>query len=135
MLNGVVVERADGSDSRILGQGMVEDPLNADALRSGGWSPSGRWLAFITLQNHEFGSRPAKGYAVNTAGETLSILNAFDCIYNMLWHPTEDTLFIIGKIDGICSYSMQHQVMTYWLVDVATQTILVNASMLVGGRS
>lgn len=135
VLNGVVIERADGTDSRIVGQQMVENPLNAYTLESGGWSPSGRWLAFRTLQDYEYGSYPAEGYAVSTTGQTLSILNTFNCIYAMLWHHTEDMLFIMGKIGGSCSFYPLYDVMTYWIVDVTAQTILVNASMLVGGET
>ena len=42
VLNGIVIERADGTDSRIIGQGLVDEDVAA--IYGPGWSPDGRWV-------------------------------------------------------------------------------------------
>lgn len=63
-LNGIVVERADGTDSRILGQGLM--PEAANFVDGPGWSPDGRWFAWRGYVPLEFGgSAPRGSYVVN----------------------------------------------------------------------
>lgn len=118
VLNGIVIERADGSDSRLLGQGMMDEP--AQTISSGGWSPSGRWLALRTW----------RGYAVSVNGESLTMLQSFQCVYALVWHRFEDLLFVMGQIgDDECNRGGIRGVATYWIIDATMQTLLVSASI------
>jgi WD40 repeat protein len=45
--NGFVIERADGSDSRVLGDGLMP-PYEYGNFVHAAWSPSGRWLAWTS---------------------------------------------------------------------------------------
>ena len=44
-LDSFVIERADGSDSRLFGAGLIPDGTNM--VGGGRWSPSGEWFVFM----------------------------------------------------------------------------------------
>ncbi len=43
VLNGFVIERADGTDSRVIAQGVMISPARA-VVQNTSWSASGKWL-------------------------------------------------------------------------------------------
>jgi hypothetical protein len=128
-LNGVVIEHADGTDSRIIGQRLVDE--NVLFVYGPGWSPDGRWFAWRVLARegyYNFG----KGYVASADGQTaLNLLADFPCVNSMLWHPTENILLVRGtmtKRGNICPNG-PYPVTTYWLIDVETQTLLATFSI------
>lgn len=127
-LNGIVVERADGSDSRILGQGLVDEPDSA--VYGPGWSFDGRWFAWRFDGSW---SRIGRGYAVSTDGQSsLRFLESIPCVHGMQWHPTKNILLVYGlqdkSVSDHCS-RMPYPIYTYWLIDADTHTLLATFSM------
>lgn len=133
VLKGIVIERADGTDSFILGRGLVEE--NVQWSRGPGWSTDGTWFAWHTEPEP---SEPlvrtvAKGYAVSINGQILSILSEFPCVYEMHWHPTDNILLVYGNVAqdtraGACIGNSAPLVATYWLIDANNQALLATFS-------
>ncbi len=119
ILHAFVIERADGSDSRAIGQEVI--PATHNAATGAGWSPSGRWLAFTTYYDSGFRGgawepnllKADRGLETNTKplAEQIpsftgilstdgSIVIPIDASSEhryeplMLWSPVEDVLFI-----------------------------------------
>jgi len=126
VLNSYVIERADGTDSRLIAHNLMDEP--AQMIGGAGWSPSGRWLAWSARELGGYGYHDGKGYAASIDGTRLDVLDRFLCISMMRWHPREDILLIGGKVDGACNLYL-NGVPTYWLIDASTQTILASASI------
>jgi hypothetical protein len=126
-LNGVVIERANGSDSRIVGKDLMPEP--AEIVVGPGWSPDGRWFAWHGYRPLEFGfSIPQGAYAVSVDNEPLDMLAYFPFpVDQMLWHPTENLLLVYGWGGGQ-NDSSKINIVTYWLIDVDAQNLLVNMS-------
>lgn len=124
-LNGFVIERADGTDSRIIGQNVMRPSGNI--VMGPGWSPSGRWLAWQDVHWNVHSLGVHKGYAVSVDDQPLNLLNEFQCISMMLWHRTKDILLVGGKIHACGTGSSG--IATYWLINPASQTILASASI------
>ena len=81
VLKGIVVERADGTDSRVLGRGLVEE----DVLftRGPGWSSDGMWFAWHVETPGGFYPDIGKGYAVHIDGQQpLDLLEDFSCVHS-----------------------------------------------------
>lgn len=91
--NGFVIERADGTDSRILAQGV----MGADEELSGGpaWSPSGQWFAWgYGYRDPETDTYINQYQVVSSDGQrTVSVLDGLQD-YTMLWSPVDDLLFL-----------------------------------------
>jgi Tol biopolymer transport system component len=56
LLHAFVIERADGTDSRVLADGVTPDDNNA--VRGPGWSPSGKWFAWTSTGGSTSAERP-----------------------------------------------------------------------------
>lgn len=136
VLNGLVIERADGTDSRVIGQGLVtEDVL---FTYGPGWSPDGKWFAWRVYTEPNLRAQVGKGYVVNVSDtDTLSMLEDFACVHQMLWHPTENILMVRGTILPLENGCKQDAtpVATTWLIDVDAQQLLATFSIngYVGG--
>lgn len=128
VLNGVVIERADGTDSHILGQGLMPEP--AAVVDGPGWSPDGRWFAWRGYRTLDFGFYiPQGSYAVNIENQSLDMLAEFPVsIDALLWHPTQNLLLVYGW-DGGRKKTWGTNIATYWLIDVDAQNLLASMSM------
>ena len=131
VLNGIVIERADGTDSRIIGQGLVEeDPLWIEGV---GWSPSGEWFAWRSLgaSQYEGGTfSHGRGYVAHIDGQThLEWMQYLGCVTEMWWHPSQNLLLVLSNISSDCTGSSSNQVSTYSLIDVDSQTRLATVSL------
>jgi WD40 repeat protein len=94
-LNAFVIERADGSDSRLFGERMM--PPDTNVVAGPGWSPSGNWFAWTSLKY--LPNQPATfvPHALFVDGsQRLTALNAFSNVW-MAWSPTADVLLIIDQ--------------------------------------
>jgi WD40 repeat protein len=98
VLNAFVVERADGSGSRLLAQGMMDGD---ESWFSGpGWSPSGEWFAWTAGRwAAHFVIKGAHPYVVGVDDSRPAGLPGDFNDVSMQWSPTEDVLFIAGAID------------------------------------
>jgi len=128
VLNGIVIERVDGTDSRIIGQGLM--PESATVVDGPGWSPDGRWFVWRGYQPLEFGFyMPQGSYGVSIENQSLDILAEFPVTIDALqWHPTENLLLVYGW-DGGRNEASGTNIATYWLIDVDTQDLLVSMSI------
>lgn len=111
-VNAWVIERADGKDSRLLGQGLSDENTNA---AEGSWSYSGKWFAWMT--RYITGPSPGnpKWYAVSTDG--LHAVNMNEQLRNVefiQWAAKSNYLFVEQGWDPY----------QYYLVDVPNEQIL-----------
>lgn len=114
-LNAFVVERADGSDSRLLGQGLMA--IQRDLLVSGpGWSPDGNWLAWSALGS----------FVVHANGvDRLERLDAFASA-TMHWSPDSRWLLVSGHLKICSDYPNPCHHRTYWLVDMNSRQVVTS---------
>jgi hypothetical protein len=119
-LNGIVIERADGTDSRIVGQGLIRYPKQVFAVSGPGWSPDGRWFAWRTAHHWEWD----EGAAVSSDGKkSLELLRKFACIYAMNWSPDSRYLLVWGIVerdDRALECNLDGMPRDFWLIDVNT---------------
>lgn len=116
-LNGIVVERADGSDSRIIARNLM--PVNHEYVSVIGWSPSGEWLAWTSTYRTAYSIGPKRIWVMSTDGEQrLTFLDNIDNVIHASWSPTGDYLLIMEQYwDGLAPI---------WLIDVEQQHIVAN---------
>lgn len=93
-LNAFIIERADGTDARLLAEGVM--PENHNAIDSVDWSPSGTYMAW---RSHSFSGGPSaysiKGWLIRTDGTEIStLLDDAPDIFLMEWAPDQDWLLI-----------------------------------------
>jgi len=95
-LNSFVVERADGTETRLLGKGLTKTDKEF-ALTGPGWSPSGRWFAWRSLESSLGGSILAT-YAYSVHIGTDKRLTVLDKLpgARLVWSPTKDILFVVS---------------------------------------
>lgn len=93
-----IIERADGTDRRILGAGLLDDDEGGVVISGPGWSPEGRWLAFVA--ESQSGQR---AYVLSADGETT--LSSVDDLSEptIQWSPDGQQLFATSQeyLDGI----------------------------------
>lgn len=102
-LNAFVIERADGTDSRTLGENVL--PADAEVVY-GSWSPSGKWLAWHTFS--EMGIISADGQN--------NIIALVEGKKDFLWSSTQDILL---AYDGYVIDDVN-----FALIDVEQQKII-----------
>jgi WD40 repeat protein len=88
-LNAFVIERADGTDSRLFGQ----DTLDPETyyVTGPGWSPSGEWFA-VNADNRWNPERKQSSMILNVNGEDrITLLDNIDINW-MDWAPEDDIL-------------------------------------------
>jgi hypothetical protein len=128
MLGGIIIERADGTDSRIIGQDVI--PAGLPGIRGPGWSPSGKYFAAMGL---DWGENwvPAKAYIIDPSGANQNdwIQHATNAAMYMEWSPQGKDWLVI--VDAASHYSLHY---TIWLVDVETGDLLAVFSSEAGER-
>ena len=71
MLGGIIIERADGTDSRHIGADVI--PPGATGLADPGWSPSGNYFATYQIISYGLsGNATANASVINTQGEPIA---------------------------------------------------------------
>jgi hypothetical protein len=113
--NGLIIERADGTDSR-----MIPDLLPADHDRIAwhGWSPSGEWLAFSSYAWSRRGANTQALQVVRTDGQERIDLGAM-LNPEVSWSPDTDILLVFGVTE-------LHGQITLLMLDLATGEKLVD---------
>lgn len=125
-LNAFVIERADGSDSRLIGQGVMP-PQRAGLIDGPGWSPDGKWLAWSAVSVGAFSGSRWGGYVVHVNGaDQLELLDAFSSA-SMEWSPDSQWLLVTGRLE-ICT-SNPCPYLTYWLVDMRSQRLVTSLDL------
>jgi WD40 repeat protein len=116
VLNAFVIERADGTDSRILAEGLM--PPETNMILDADWSPSGKWFAWQSGK-YTGGNARLRGWIISADGEKrLTLLDGFTGITRTVWSPTEDLLAVV-KEDF-------RQGFTFFLIDVEAEKIITS---------
>jgi hypothetical protein len=120
-LNAIVVERADGSDSLLLGQGVM--PENHNMVVWSEWSHSGQWLAWISGVRESEGGR---GYSspriwlANADGNTrIDLLDSVTNVVSVSWSSTRDYLLVI-------SHDWADVLTPIYLIEASTGTLVAS---------
>jgi hypothetical protein len=126
VLNAFVIERADGTDSRMIAQGLTNPII--DRISGPSWSPDGRWLAWVATALADYGTSTASpGYAISVDNQNrVELLDSFSGIFDMRWSPERNLLFVSGYTLPCSIYC---GVVTHWLVDVERETVLASFSI------
>jgi hypothetical protein len=123
-LKGIVFERADGSDSRVMGQGVMH-PFH-DHILEPLWSPSGRWMAWLSALERA----PAVNYysasIISTDGERrLTMLDhspeARVMVNKIGWATDRDWLFVAETVENT---NTEGAVIRYLLIDAESEDVL-----------
>jgi WD40 repeat protein len=132
-LNAFIIERADGTDTRVLGDGLMA--LAGDAqhihVAGPGWSPSGQWFAWTAAQVREggLGKVRYRPYIMNADGtQRLTLLDHLRDA-ELAWASDEDVLFVVSQQveflhpdDPDDTHSVTDTYLA--MIDVANQTVL-----------
>jgi WD40 repeat protein len=120
-LNAIVIERADGSDSRKLGEGLM--PPDTDIV-VGDWSPSGEWFAWRSGRWNEGGNVSYSGWIMSADGRRrLTVLDAIENVEIMEWSSVEDLLLVRS------GYIPDGPEFTYYLIDVPNEEIITSFTL------
>jgi WD40 repeat protein len=100
-LNAFVVERADGKDRRIFGEGLTESVPGTRLVMDGpGWSPSREWFAWTVDYASFIGYRPQlvpRAYVVRAdSTQRLTLLDEVDNA-KIAWSPKRDLLLMASE--------------------------------------
>lgn len=99
---GFIIERADGTEARYFGGGLIEDSVEWSVGATGpGWSPDGEWFAWKTwdvsgspMVNNSFGYR-----VLNADGVTWATSLVAEPLYFAIWHPTRPWLLTMAELE------------------------------------
>ncbi len=95
--HGIVIERANGADHRVLGQGILPNDHTAADLS---WSPSGRWLAWRSWQNTDYAVYDQLLWIISSDGKTRrTLLEHKPGIAHISWSPTGEWLAVSRLTD------------------------------------
>lgn len=116
--NGLIIERADGTDSRII-RNIAPETANSIVWRN--WSVSGKWFAMSSFHsNGEGGDFTQQSYVVSSDGQHKIDLgrNSLSELHT-LWSPNEDILLVVraDRLNGGISFQ---------LLDIATEQYLAS---------
>ncbi len=94
LFNAFVIERADGSDSRLFGAGLM--PNQYLHTFGPGWSPSGKWLAWVSATCC-YANADYRAWLLNIDGKRrVTALDALPNVDEMKWSPSLDLLAMGG---------------------------------------
>jgi Tol biopolymer transport system component len=126
-----VIEHADGTDGRVIGQGLVGD-LNV--YEDVSWSPSGKWMSW---RGSVVGAHGYQGWAVRTDGSKsmTQLSNLPRGLYSLAWSPTED-LLAANYVEPSYPHMTVHMVIINPETDavIARTAILSSLSESYGGQ-
>jgi len=102
-LHEFIIERADGTDTHVLGDGLMP---HANRVRGPGWSPSGKWFAWTGIQqNTEDDSSNIlwEHHFIVSADNTqrLNLLDDIPANANMVWAPDRDLLLVTSQDETV----------------------------------
>ncbi len=93
-----IIERADGVDSRLLGDGLMPIPADGyNSIAQSAWSVSGQWFAWTVAIRGPYGHWLSENTFLLSADGSRRI-PAFDEYEHVRfqWSPQEDLLFAVG---------------------------------------
>lgn len=123
ILNAFVIERADGTDSRVFGDGLMADGTRW--LNGAGWSPSGEWFAWSSSRDYINWPVDDNAFILNIDGERrVTVLDSLNGFAGMEWSPTQDILAVRTFSDLIITDANEYVEATYYFIDPAQDEIL-----------
>src|SRR5579859_4289144 len=100
-LNSFVIERADGTDTRILGDGLMHRNM-AYGITGPGWSPSGKWFAWTAAEGGGYSQPgPAQPFVIRADGTRRLTLLDERTSASMAWAPHDDLLLVSSKAGSL----------------------------------
>jgi hypothetical protein len=94
---GVVIERADGTERRVLASGLMPGDHDAGDLA---WSPSGRWLAWTSWDYTGYAVYDRLAWIISSDGKNRrSLLDGKDGIEALNWSTNADWLAVLRLTD------------------------------------
>ncbi|MBA3870111.1 MAG: hypothetical protein H0X30_13280, partial [Anaerolineae bacterium] len=121
LLGGLIIERADGTDSRQIAADVI--PPNLSGLAGPGWSPSGKYFAA-----YPYGSRSNTPYLIDLKGQPIATWLDQVSRSMMEWSPTrEDILMVIGDFNK--AYKQNNLGSFIWLIDAEHDRVLAEFGM------
>ncbi|MEP6988233.1 MAG: hypothetical protein ABI970_21695 [Chloroflexota bacterium] len=128
LLGGLIIERADGSDSRQIAADVI--PPNMTGLAGPGWSPSGKYFAAYSDIYSDSISHIRTAYLFDTNGKPVAgWLHNVATTSMMQWSPSGEDLLLVQGIyspDGLRDSF-------FWLIDVQHDQLLVDFGAHFGG--
>ena len=135
-LDAFIIERADGTETRVLGDGLmtVAGAPHSTYVDGPGWSPSGKWFAW-TAQFRDFGYRWShyRPYILSADGtRRITLRNDLQNV-QLAWAAGEDILFVNSHgeqhIDPYGPHSDPDDIYSiisiyFAVIDVTNETIL-----------
>ena len=92
--NAIVVERADGTDSRLIAPDAM--PRDSTVISDLDWSPSGEWMAWSSGMYNPYGG--VIGYSTwiarSDGSNRLTLLDNVGRTLALKWSPIDDLLFV-----------------------------------------
>lgn len=134
MLGGIIIERADGTDSRLIGADVI--PPGMDGLRGLGWSPSGRYFLATSINYSDGGHYNVQGiYLFDDAGQQpIPYLATAGAVYTAQWSPDGGDLLMI--VAGDYGRPYDNVTISYLLVAPSTGQVLAEfeATLVLSSR-
>lgn len=94
VLDGWVIERADGTGSRLLTQGMM--PPEHLVVWERGWSPSGEWFAWLSAPSYSTNAATRHAvWLVNIDGSRLPLFDQMVGFTDAYWDVDGDILYLV----------------------------------------
>ncbi len=120
LLGGLIIERADGTDSRQIAADVI--PPNMSGLNGPGWSPSGKYFAANGFNYGDYNASSQGSYLIDTQGHR--VFDWLDDIKfaSMQWSPNGDDWLLIGH-STVGSVSEIYPV-SFWLVNPNDKKVL-----------
>ncbi len=91
--NAFIIERADGTETRLLAQGLMPDATNG--VDGPGWSPSGKWFAWNARFYGAYNTQNLGAYAIRADGSRTMTFPYPDV--NLYWSPSSDLLLMDSR--------------------------------------
>jgi len=127
MANAIIVEKADGSDSRILGSGLM--PTAHDSANKITWSPSGKWVAWLSaIAGGTLGYTDQRAWIESVDGKPQhTALDGLANVEDISWSPQQDYLAAVRAEPSPDSADK----IEFYLIDVAqrrTRQVLIRTT-------
>ncbi len=132
-LHAFIVERADGTDTRVLGASVMtlDDGAQDIHVKGPGWSPSGEWFAWTAAQisNWGYGWSGYRPYVIRADGtQRLTLLDHLPAV-QLAWAADEDVLFVASRQSELLNPDDpddHHSVISTYLavIDVPSGTVI-----------
>ncbi len=117
-INTIVVERADGTDSRVIAPGAML--AGSSVIKDLEWSASGEWMAWRGSVYSGYGTTWSRAGVVRSDGsDRLTLLDGLSPIGTLLWSPTDDFLFVAYSPESRTS-------IRFMIVDVNANKIIAH---------